>query len=135
MSEFRHVMLSTDGGLRTVSRADDLLTVMDEPLENGGSGTAPTPIQTMLASLGGCTAITLKLYSARKKWPLEDVDVRVELEMPDRRDKDASYRIVQSVTLKGPLDEGQRERLMQIAGRCPVHRVMEGPVTFEEREV
>jgi len=134
MSPIRQVSIRTARGLRTVARAGQLETVMDEPRASGGSGTAPTPIQTLLASLGGCTAITLKLYSARKDWPLEDVQVQVQLLRPERGEGQAAPRILQTVTLQGPLDAAQRERLLQIAGRCPVHRLLAGPLVFEERE-
>ena len=76
--------------------------------------------------------MTLKLYSARKGWPLEDVSVRVTLDEPERGDEDQTKRFRQHVELFGDLDDDQRERLHQIAGRCPVHRILEGPLAFEE---
>jgi putative redox protein len=122
------IWVRTDGGLRTEATDGNLTSVMDEPVEAGGTGEGMSPVRALLAALGGCTAITLKLYSARKDWPLEDVAVRVELDEPDGGAK----RIRQYVELKGDLDDAQRERLRQIAGRCPVHRMLEGPVAFEE---
>ena len=71
------------------------------------------------------------MYSARKQWPLEDVHVRVPLE---EGEQGAPNRWTQHVTLKGDLDDAQRERLMIIAGKCPVHRVLEGENVFEELE-
>jgi len=124
------IVATTSGGYRVEARAGGHVTVMDEPVDIGGTGTASTPMETMLASLAGCTAITLKMYSGRKSWPLEDVEVRVHLEPAT---KDTAALITQTVTLIGDLDDTQRARLQQIAGRCPVHRIMEGPVSFEER--
>ena len=123
---------STSGGYRVDAKAGDLVTVMDEPVASGGTESGPTPMETVLAALAGCSAITLKMYSERKGWPLEDVDVHVTLEKAEPGKKDAVSKITQTVTLKGDLDEEQRERLRQIAGRCPVHRLMEGPTRFVE---
>jgi putative redox protein len=122
----------TSGGYRVDAHAGDRVTIMDEPASAGGTDAGPTPMETLLASLAGCTAVTLKMYSGRKGWPLEDVEVRVHLEPSSPAAKDTPPKITQTVTLKGDLDEEQRERLLQIAGRCPVHRLMEGPVAFEE---
>jgi putative redox protein len=126
----REMTSRTDGGLRVDATDGVVAAVMDEPEAVGGTGAGPTPMQMMLAALGGCTAITLKLYSARKSWPLADVDVRVTLE---EGEKGAPNRWTQHVTLRGDLDDEQRERLLQIAGRCPVHRILEGGNVFEER--
>jgi putative redox protein len=126
----REITLRTDGGLRVDATDGVVRTVLDEPEAAGGTGAGPGPVQMLLAALGGCTAITLKLYSARKGWPLQDVDVRVTLEDGE---KGAPNRWTQYVTLHGDLDAEQRERLMQIAGRCPVHRLLEGGNVFEER--
>ncbi len=125
----REMISRTDGALRVESTDGTVTTVMDEPVSVGGTGAGPTPVQMLLAALGGCTAITVKMYSARKSWPLEDVEVRVTLEDGDKGEPN---RWVQHVTLKGDLDDEQRERLLQIAGRCPVHRILEGGNVFEE---
>ena len=127
----REMICRTDGAMRVEATDGTVTTWMDEPPHQGGDGTAPTPMQALLAALGGCTAITLKMYSARKGWPLEDVDVRVTMVDGARGEPN---RWQQHVTLKGDLDEEQRERLMQIAGRCPVHRALEGGNVFEEIE-
>ena len=74
----------TSGGMRVDATDGVHVGVMDEPAEKGGNDEGLTPMQTLVASLGGCTAVTLKLYSARKAWPLEDVDVRVVFEPGER---------------------------------------------------
>lgn len=126
------VRVRTEGGLKVNATDGTHTGVLDEPVEVGGSGAGLSPQKALLAALGGCTAMTLKLYSARKGWPLEDVAVRVTLEVPERGAEDQTKRFTQHVELVGDLDEAQRERLHQIAGRCPVHRVLEGPNAFEE---
>ncbi|MEO8927061.1 MAG: OsmC family protein [Caulobacteraceae bacterium] len=94
----------------------------DEPIEAGGGGTGPSPHDLLAAGLAACTTMTLRLYADRKTWPLERIHVVVDhVRQPDAAPPDLFRR---RVVLTGPLDEGQRERLMQIADRCPVHRTL-----------
>lgn len=92
-------------------------------------GTYMSTYDALLFSLGSCTAITLQMYADRKGWPLETARVRLTLE---KADKEQPNRIEQHVTLEGALDDDQRERLRLIAGRCPIHKILEGPTEFEE---
>lgn len=98
--------------------------VADEPVDLGGGDTGPAPDELVLGALGACTAITLRMYAERKQWPLEAVDVSLEYAL---RDKGRTV-IRRTVHLSGPLDEAQRERLLQIANACPVHRILTGAV-------
>lgn len=93
----------------------------DEPVEKGGDGTAPEPMELLAAALGACTAITLRMYAAHKGWPLEDASVAVSVE---KTQEGAAFDRV--VTLSGPLDEAQRARLLKVAESCPVHKVLTG---------
>ena len=104
---------------------------MDEPVADGGTDGGLTPVQLFLSSLGGCAVITMRLYAQRKGWDLKDAKVRVTLVRPEPGEKFAP-RLTQTITLEGDLDEAQRERLRQIAGRCPVHRLTDGPLETEE---
>ena len=98
----------------------------DEPTALGGSGTAPNPMDLMLSALGACTAITLHMYAGRKQWPLSHVDVDLKLN-PESKPADGN-QITRSITLHGELDDEQRQRLLQIANACPVHKLLEGKV-------
>ena len=103
--------------------------VADEPEDEGGDDAGPSPQELLAASLACCTAITIEMYADRKGWDIGDVAVDVDYE-PAQRGSPTRFDMV--VNLPKELPEEQRERLMQIAAKCPVHRVLEGEVMFEE---
>lgn len=98
----------------------------DEPADLGGANAGPTPGQLLLSSLGACTAITLKMYANRKEWPLEKVDIELILN-PDGKPTSGTD-IQRRLTLHGALDDDQKERLLQIANACPIHKLLSGDV-------
>jgi putative redox protein len=102
----------------------------DEPANVGGSDAGPNPQELLAASLASCSAITMEMYAIRKGWDVGDVIVDVDYE-PAQRGSPTRFQI--SVKLPKELPEEQRERLMQIVAKCPVHRTLEGEVMFEER--
>jgi len=104
--------------------------VADEPAELGGEDSGPRPTRLLAASLAACTAMTMELYAERKGWELGQVEVEVETEM--NKANPVSFDV--KVTLPGDLDREQRDRLLVIAGKCPVHKVVaQGvPVTVSE---
>jgi putative redox protein len=98
----------------------------DEPESLGGGDVAPTPASLLLSSLGACTNITLQMYARRKDWPL--AGVRVELSMTSTAE---GTNIERRIVLDGPLDRDQRERLLQIANACPMHKILSGAIHIE----
>jgi putative redox protein len=102
----------------------------DEPEDHGGDDAGPSPQELLAASLASCTAVTIEMYARRKKWNIGDVVVDVDYE-PAQRGSPTKFKM--SVRLPKELPEDQRERLMQIAAKCPVHRTLEGEVMFDER--
>jgi len=109
----------------------------DEPLEAGGTDTAPTPGELMLGALGSCMAITCKLYAERKGWDLEGVEVKLDYERFRGRDYPGHdgddlfvHEVREALVFHGYLDDKQRARLRDIAGKCPVHRLLEYPTYF-----
>jgi uncharacterized OsmC-like protein len=112
----------------------------DEPVEVGGTGLAPTPYDLLCAALGACTSMTLKLYARTKGWPLREVRVIVrhhkiyasdcaECETREGR----IDQIEREIELEGDLSDEQRQRLLAIADKCPVHRTLQREVRILTR--
>jgi putative redox protein len=112
----------------TINLSDDLghQWLADEPLDLGGANAGPSPERLLLGSLGACTAITLQMYAARKQWPIESIEVELQFN-PDGKPADGTD-ITRKISLKGELSNEQRERLLQIANACPIHKVLTGEV-------
>jgi putative redox protein len=104
--------------------------VIDEPVDHGGADQGPSPTRAAAAGLAACTAITCEMYADRKGWELGAVECEVEVE----QGRGSAFEEI-TVTLKipAPLDDEQRERLLVIAGKCPVHRALSGEVVIHDR--
>lgn len=105
--------------------------VVDEPLSAGGTDKGPSPTQLLAASLAGCTAITLELYAERKGWELGALEV--EVDYATERQTPTGFEVI--LRLPDSLDADQRQRLLAIAAKCPVHKVLadEGTIAISER--
>ena len=103
----------------------------DEPVDAGGSDTGPNPYELLLAALGSCASITVRMYADRKQWPLEGVHIELSYGAPHADDSaacDTETRMITGIEMEvsfvGDLSEQQRQRLLEIANRCPVHRTL-----------
>ena len=105
----------------TVAVRNHRLTV-DEPPAVGGDDLGPSPHDLYDAAVAACKALTMVWYANRKSIPLEDVAVSVERD--DTQERQGVYRLRASLRLGGPLTDGQRAELLNVAGKCPVHKLM-----------
>ena len=104
-------------------RAGTLL--LDEPVSLGGGDTGPDPYSALLAALAACTLSTIRMYAGRKGWEVTEASVRLNLEQTQ---KPFLTVISREISLSGNFTEEQRERLLTIAGKCPVSRMLEGEI-------
>lgn len=97
----------------------------DEPTDMGGEDTGPAPFDLLMAGLGACTSMTLRMYAKHKKLPLEQVEVTLTYGKQEVDGKSVDH-IQREIRLKGDLSEGDREKLLVIANKCPVHKALDG---------
>lgn len=122
-----HASIGTVPYLTAIRTGSDLQHSLsaDEPLRLGGADAGPAPFDLLVSALGACTAITLKMYAAKKGWPLESLDVRLEY-----IGSGDTPRIERVLVPAGPLDEAQRLRLADVAERTPVTLAIKNGVTI-----
>ena len=105
--------------------------LVDEPVDAGGTDTGPSPTRLLAASLASCVAVTIEMYAERKGWDIGKVEVDVDAEYEGY----APHSFEITLRLPPGLSDEQRQRLLAIAGKCPVHKALahETPVTVSER--
>jgi uncharacterized OsmC-like protein/pimeloyl-ACP methyl ester carboxylesterase len=115
--------------------------IADEPVSAGGNGAGPSPYEYLLAALGACTSMTIRLYAERKQLPLRHVSVHLKHDKIHAQDCENCEtkagmvdHIDRTVTLEGELDEPQRAKLLEIADKCPVHRTLSSEIDIKTKE-
>lgn len=135
LPDYTHAQLLTGPGVSLVA---------DEPEGDGGNDLGPTPYELLAWALGACTSMTLQLYARRKGYPLQEVAVEVEHDRVHATDcQDCEHEregkidvLRRRIVLRGPLDHAQRDDLLRVAGRCPVHKtIVSQPEIIDSIEV
>jgi uncharacterized OsmC-like protein/esterase/lipase len=123
-------------------QTDNHIWIADEPFSVGGHDLGPDPYEHLLAGLGACTSMTLRMYANHKNLALDDIEVQLNHQRShaeDCEDCESKSKFVdvieRNITLKGDLTDAQRKRLMEIADRCPVHLTMENNPKIVTKEV
>lgn len=116
-----------DGFVHTVETTTGHTVPFDEPESAGGTNTAPAPTEMLAAALVACTALTLKMYSERKGWDIEGIEVEADTTYDGPRP--ASYAV--KLRLPDHLDQDQKDRLQVIATKCPVQQTLANPIPVE----
>lgn len=101
--------------------------IADEPEELGGKDEGFNPPALLLSSLGSCKAMTVKMYADRKKWNLEEVNIQLSYEILKSELQQTTY-IKCHISFKGDLDKDQKDRLLQISEKCPIHKILSNPI-------
>ena len=119
-----------EGPLQQKLSAGDLHFLSDAEVSKGGSGTGPSPHEYLGAALAACTSMTLKMYASRKAMSLENAIVIVDIERVDDIEK-----FTRDIKLIGNLSAQEKERLMEIANKCPIHKALAGQIQIKTQLV
>lgn len=138
-SDKQVVVRTGNEGYTTEVKAGNHQLLADEPTDVGGNDFGPTPYDFLATALGACTTMTLRMYADHKKWDLQEVTVHLQHDKIHMDDKDMEGKggkidyIDRIIELEGNLDETQRQRLLEIADRCPVHKTLNSPVKINSK--
>ena len=119
-----------DGPLQQKLTAGDLHFLSDQEVSKGGNDTGPTPHEYLGAALASCTSMTLKMYAGRKEMKLENAIVTVDIE----RSNDVEI-FTREIQLLGNLSAEEKERLIEIAHKCPIHKALAGQIQIKTQLV
>jgi putative redox protein len=135
------IVVQSQHSYRTAIQIGHHTVFADEKISDGGTDSAPTPMEIFIGTLGACIAVTVRAYAQRKNWALDDVTVELEMVRHNREnypnytgDAPFIHEFREKVHFEGALTDEQIERLQEIARKCPIRRVLENPVFFQDVE-
>ncbi len=133
------IKVRCDEGYQTAIHIRNHTVMADELVQDGGTDTAPTPMEIFIGTIGACIAVTTRAFAQRKGWPLEGISVEIDRQRFKREEYpaytgDAPYinEFREQIVFEGPLTEQQKEQLMVVARKCPIRLTLQSPVFFVE---
>ncbi|WP_299007823.1 OsmC family protein [uncultured Tenacibaculum sp.] len=106
--------------------------IIDEPLDKGGDDNAPTPVEYLLTAIGGCVSITLRMYAERKGWDLGKITVNVS-QKEQLTPEGIKKSLIEEISFEKEVTEEQRTKLLEIAGKCPVAKMVKGETEINSK--
>ncbi|CAM1364854.1 putative redox protein [Tenacibaculum sediminilitoris] len=114
------------------SKMRNHFAVIDEPLDKGGNDNGPTPVEYLLTAIGGCVSITLQMYAERKGWDLGRIIVNVS-QKEQLTSEGIKKRLVEEISFEKEVTNEQRLKLLEIAGKCPVAKMVKGATEIDSK--
>ena len=131
MKKYSEVILSEKKYFAEAKTRNHFLTI-DEPVASGGDNNGPTPVEYLLTAVGGCVSITLRMYAERKGWDVGKIKVIVSLKEAQTATGIKKW-LEEDISFEKEITEEQRKRLLTIAGKCPVAKMIKGETLIETR--
>lgn len=127
-----HTLSATIGKdqYKTIIRTENHVIIADEPEDLGGSDQGLSPTELLASALGACTCITLRMYVDRKQWQLHSIEAKITITQ-DAVSGTTNFQ--RDISFQGVLDEVQKERLLSIANKCPVHKILSNKIEIETK--
>ncbi|MEE3999278.1 OsmC family protein [Tenacibaculum sp. FZY0031] len=114
------------------SKMRNHFAVIDEPIDKGGDDNGPTPVEYLLTAIGGCVSITLRMYAERKGWDLGKVTVNVS-QKEQLTSEGIKKTLVEEISFEKEVTDEQRTKLLEIAGKCPVAKMVKGETEIDSK--
>jgi len=106
--------------------------IMDRPFEDGGDNTAPTPVEYLLSAVGGCVSMTLRVFALHKGWDLGEITVNV-IQTKKRTEKGIETSLIEEISFEKEITEKQKEKLIIMAGKCPVAQLLKKETSIKTK--